>query len=103
MDESPVEITMESRLLPHPNLFLREEDDWGGLLFDPDTGDTRLLNETAAEAWKLMDGRLTLTQVVAALRKQFEGMDANAEDEVLELAKELYRLGAVGLSEEMSG
>ena len=48
MSEEAVTITMDSRLEPNPNLFLREEDDWGGLLFDPDTGDTRLFNETAS-------------------------------------------------------
>ena len=97
MSKAKPSITLQTALVPKPTLFLREEDEEGGILFDPDTGAVRVLNRPAAETWKLLDGRRTLAEVIMALKKRFHGMDADAEKQVLELAQDLHRLGAVGL------
>lgn len=97
MSKAKPGITLQTVLVPKPNLFLREEDNEGGILFDPDTGAVRVLNRPASETWKLLDGRRDLMQVIKGLRKKFEELDSNAEKQVLELAEELLRLGVVGL------
>jgi len=97
MNKAAPSVTLQTVLVPKPNLFLREEDDEGGILFDPDTGAVRVLNRPASEMWKLLDGCRDLAQVIKGLKKKFEGMDSKAEKQVLKLAAELLRLGAVGL------
>ena len=97
MNELSQQITLQTVLTPNPNLFLREENNRGGILFDPDTGSVRILNTTAAETWKLLDGRRSLTEVIKALEQKFDGMDASAEAKLLELVRQLFRAGAVSL------
>ena len=45
-----------SRYLCNPDVVLREEDEDGGLLFNPDTNQIRVLNHTGLFIWKLCDG-----------------------------------------------
>ena len=100
MNDLSQQITLQTVLIPNPNLFLREENNRGGILFDPDTGSVRILNITAAETWKLLDGRRSLNQVIEALKEKFDGVDASAEGKLLELVRQLLRVGAVGLPGE---
>jgi hypothetical protein len=100
MNDQSQQITLQTVLIPNPNLFLREENNRGGILFDPDTGSVRILNITAAETWKLLDGRRSLNQVIEALKEKFDGVDASAEGKLLELVRQLLRVGAVGLPGE---
>jgi len=95
------EISMSSVLTLNPLLVLREEDD-GALLFDPETGDVRILNPTAVAVCKLLDGRRTLANVLEDLGEIFEGMDANAGGQVLALACDLYKIGAIGTLTELT-
>lgn len=95
MDDPSQSISLESRLATSPNLVLREEGDCA-LLYDPETGAVRVLNATAVAVWKLLDGRRTLAEVVDALRESFSDMDDNAPEQVLKLARGLYRHGAFG-------
>lgn len=93
--EAP-QVTLDTQVALNPNMVLREEDDEGGILFDPDTGAVRLLNLTATTIWKLLEEQRTLRQIMAALREQFEGMDEKAEEQVLSLVSDLVRMGALG-------
>jgi hypothetical protein len=95
MNDLSKQVTLETVLVPNPNLFLREENKKGGILFDPDTGSVRILNITAAETWKLLDGRRSLAEIIEALKEKFDGMDATAEAELLELVRQFFRVGAV--------
>jgi hypothetical protein len=97
MSGSSAQISLATVLVPNPNLFLREEGKTGGILFDPDTGSVRILNITAAETWKLFDGRRSVAQIIAALREKFDGLDATAEAKLLELLGQFTRVGAVSL------
>jgi hypothetical protein len=55
----------------------------------------RVLNATAVAIWKLLDAERTLSEVIHALREQFEGLDAQAEDQVLQTVCQLRQLGAL--------
>lgn len=102
MNESPLKISMDMKLVVKPNMVLREEDDDYALLFDPESGAVRILNAPAAAIWNLLDGRRTLAQVMGALREQFESLDTNAEAQVLKLIQDLFQVGAVGTCQELA-
>jgi len=97
--EAP-QIALDTQVVLNPNMVLREEGDEGAILFDPDSGAVRVLNLTATTIWKLLEQERTLRQIMAALREQFEGMDEQAEEQVLGLVRELVRLGALGTVEK---
>jgi hypothetical protein len=49
----------------HGVLLRQEEDE--GFLFDPDSGQIKLLNSTGVEVWSLLDGRRDTAALAAAL------------------------------------
>jgi hypothetical protein len=87
-------ISVDTVLQPNDNFVLREEGGEGGILYDPDTGAVRLMNATATAVWKLLDGRRSMGQVIQDLRAQYEDMDAEAEQDVMDLARRLRKAGA---------
>ncbi len=97
MTEPTIEITLKSLITRNPCRILREENDGSAILLDRETGDALRLNQTAAEIWKLLDVSRTLGQVMEKLKNKYVDMEIRAEKEVLELANDLYGLGAIGL------
>ena len=93
-------ISLDSRLVTNPNLVLRVEDDDCGLLFDPDAGTVKVLNRSAVEIWKLLDGRRSLGELIIALGDVFDEMGPEAESQVLQTVDSLLQVGAVALSEQ---
>jgi hypothetical protein len=93
------EINLETFLAVNPNLVLRIEDDDCALLFDPDRGTVQMLNQTAVAIWQNLDGQRSLGQVIADLHAVYEGMDAVADQKVIDLINDLVTLGAVGIRE----
>ena len=96
MGDNLPEITMETKLSANPGLVLREEEEGGAILFDPDTGSVRLLNSTAAAIYKLLDGRRMLSEIEEILKKEFDHPGADAEKQIMDLIRELLRMGAIG-------
>lgn len=101
MDAAAMNVSMETRLLVNPNMVLREEGDEGAILFDPDSGAVRVLNSTAVAVWKLLEQERTVQEIFEELRYQFEDVDADAEEQVIELVQRLVRIGAVGTVGEL--
>lgn len=66
-----------SNLKLNPDLVFREDND-GGLIFDPATGDVQVLNETAAFICALLDGSRTAEEIVAEVIEEFEVEDPTA-------------------------
>jgi hypothetical protein len=89
------EIGPDTRLARNPNIVLREEEDNCGLLFDPDSGDVRVLNGSAMAIWKLLDGKRDLRAVTESLRELFTEVDAGVETQVLSAVREFILFGAV--------
>jgi len=98
-NESPLDLTMASRLATNPNLVLRIEADDCGLLFDPDSGRVQMLNDTAIGIWQRLDGQRTLAEVLDSLRQDYDDIPAGAAEQVLKLVKQLAAAGAVGVWE----
>jgi hypothetical protein len=78
----------------NPDVVLREEDEDGALLFNPDTNQIRVLNTTGLFVWKLCDGGHDLTSIVAAMKEHF---DQVPEDEVTgQVAEYVDEMAAAG-------
>jgi len=97
MTETTSIIDLNSRLAVNPNLVLREEDDDCALLFDPDRGSVQILNRSAVEIWKRLDGKRSLAEIVLSLNETFTGVDEAAQEQVLQLMRSLSELGAIGV------
>jgi hypothetical protein len=100
MSNESNEITLSSTPALNPALVLREEED-GAILYDPDTGEVRILNPTAVAVCKLLDGRRTMAKVIDALGETYEDLDEDAGEQVLALTRDLYRIGALGTMTEI--
>lgn len=100
MAEISSNIDLNSRLAINPNLVLREEDDDCALLFDPDRGSVQLLNRSAVEIWKRLDGQRSLGEIILSLDEIFTGVDDSAQEQVLQLMRCLSELGAIGIWDE---
>ncbi|MGV8038668.1 MAG: HPr-rel-A system PqqD family peptide chaperone [Thermoanaerobaculaceae bacterium] len=66
-----------SKLKLNPDLVFREDND-GGLIFDPATGDVQVLNETGAFICALLDGSRSAEEIVAEVLEEFEVEDPDA-------------------------
>ena len=53
------------------------------------------LNKTAAAAWELFDGKTSLCRVCERIVERFDVMNAEAAQDLVELAEDLYRIGLV--------
>ncbi len=82
----------------NPDVVLREEDEDGGLLFNPDTNDVRVLNATALFLWRKSDGTRGRPELVDAIRGEFEDVPDDAvSNEVEKFLAEMVSGGFLGL------
>jgi hypothetical protein len=67
--------------IQNPDVVLREEEDEvGGLLFNPDTNQIHVLNTTGLFIWKACDGSRGVPEIVDYLKESF---DEVPEEEVI--------------------
>jgi len=66
-------ISPGEKLLRNPDVVLREEDpEEGGLLFNPDTNQVKVINATSLFIWQQCSVARTLEEIVAEVKKEFE-------------------------------
>jgi hypothetical protein len=84
----------------NPDVVLREEEADGGLLFNPDTNQIRVVNSTGLLIWKLCDGRHDLADMSKALEEAFEGADSDqARKDVRIYIEDMKNTGFIGIME----
>lgn len=89
------------KYIKNPDVVLREEDQDGALLFNPDTNQIKVLNVTGLFIWKLCDGNRDLPAIVKALQESFEKVPKNeANKQVKEYLDEMKTAGFVGIPED---
>jgi hypothetical protein len=69
--------------LCNPDVVLREEDEDGGLLFNPDTNQVKVVNTTGLFIWKQCASGSDAVAIAAALTEAFE--DAPADTVVVDV------------------
>jgi hypothetical protein len=85
-------------LMCNPDVVLREEDEDGGLLFNPDTNQVKVVNTTGLFIWKKFKTVNNPEKVAGAVLKNFE--EAIAEDvqtDLEEFLNEMIQTGFIGI------
>ncbi|MGC1121672.1 MAG: PqqD family protein [Candidatus Methanofastidiosia archaeon] len=76
-------------------LITREEDE-SLLIFDPDTGSIKVLNETAGTIWNSIDGNISVRDIIEDIIKENPDEDEQRiREDVVRFLKELQELGYV--------
>jgi hypothetical protein len=58
--------------LQNPDVVLREEDENGGMLFNPDTNQVKVINTTGLFIWKLCDKARPTDEIINRVQREFE-------------------------------
>ncbi len=100
--ETTLNDTQQARYLRNPDVVLREEDpDEGGLLFNPDTNQVKVLNPTGLFIWQQCSER-TVDEIAAELVAAFEDVPPDAvTQDVREFVDEMMATGFVGTVEAL--
>jgi SynChlorMet cassette protein ScmD len=80
----------------NPSVVLREEFDNWAILFDPDTGDAFGINPVGVFIWKRLDGLRSVRDILEELRKNYENIAEEAEEQLKELIQEIVEKGFAG-------
>jgi len=85
----------------NPDVVLREEDEDGGLLFNPDTCQIQLLNATGLYIWKQLALGMELSTITGGLLAAFADAPADqAAADVREFIAAMIAAGFVGVVEQ---
>lgn len=88
------------RYIQNPDVNLREEDEDGGLLYDPDTDRVQLLNSTGLYIWKLCAQGRTASEISAALKAEFDEVpQGEVAADVEEFISQMTDSGFIGALE----
>lgn len=86
--------------LCNPDVVLREEDEDGGLLYNPDTNQVKIVNTTGLYIWKQFSTTNQLNPVVAAVTANFEEVPAaDVHNDVKEFLDGMLENGFIGIVE----
>ncbi len=85
----------------NPDVVLREEDEDGGLLFNPDTSQVKIVNTTGLYVWKQLASGMELTAITSGLLAAFADAPADqAGADVREFIAAMREAGFVGVVEQ---
>jgi hypothetical protein len=93
--------TQAPRFIKNPDVVLHEEDPDGALVFNPDTDQIRVLNQTGFFVWQLCDGSHDMQSLVSGVRASFDDVpDDNVSTQVEDFVNEMVGAGFIGTVEE---
>ncbi len=85
----------------NPDVVLREEDQDGALLFNPDTNRIRVVNPTGLFIWKLCDGKHAVDEIIQGIHEAFDGVPADeVTEQVNSFMDEMVSSGFIGTVEK---
>jgi hypothetical protein len=86
-----------SLYLCNPDVVLREESEDGGLLFNPDTNQVKVVNATGLYIWKHCDGTRNQPDIITALQQFFEEVPTDdVAADVQEFLDDMIKSGFIG-------
>lgn len=89
-----------AKFLVNPDVSFRQEDDDGGILFNPDTDSLEVINPVAVAIWTFLAAPRTQAEVVAHLCEVCEGTArGSVEHDVDEFIGSLLKKGFIGVVE----
>jgi len=85
------------RPIANPIVVLREEfDDWA-VLFNPNTAYAAGTNPVGVAVWKMLDGRMSIEDIVSRIKSSFEDTPETAGKEIAAFVDTLAANGFAGL------
>jgi hypothetical protein len=87
---------LPERPFPNPLAIYEKGPDGWSLLVNPDTGAAVALNRTGALVWRLTDGRRTVSDIVAGVRRRYTDAPDCVADDVAGLLGTLADEGLIG-------
>ncbi len=85
-----------SNPVANPAAVLQAEPGGGAWLFNPDSAGALALNTTGVVVWKLINGRRSVPDIAAGVRRRFVGAPESVESDVAGLLDVLTEEGFVG-------
>jgi hypothetical protein len=86
-----------NKYLCNPDVVLREEDEDGGLLFNPDTNQVKVVNSTGLFIWKQFSAVNQADAVAEAILKNFEEAPAEVvQTDLKEFLDQMIQSGFIG-------
>jgi len=87
-----------TRYIQNPDVNIREEDEDGSLLFNPDTDSVKLLNSTGLYIWKLLKKELSENEIVSAFKNDFDDVpEEEVSADVEEFITHMVDSGFIGI------
>ena len=92
--------TQPKQYLRNPDVVLREEDEDGGLLFNPDTNVVKLINATGLFIWKECNCARRMDDIVMVVRNAFDEVpEEQVTQDVKEFIDYMVAAGFFGVAE----
>ena len=89
------------RFMRNPDVVLHEEDSDGALVFNSDTDQIKVLNQTGFFIWRLCDGSHDMESIIARVRETFDEVpEDQVSGQVQEFVNEMVGSGFIGIVEE---
>jgi hypothetical protein len=81
----------------NPDVVLREEDEDGGLLFNPDTNEIKVINTTGLFIWKQCARGSNPDTILSALRREFSDIpEESVHQDIKEYLELMVAAGFLG-------
>ena len=93
--------TQSPRYLRNPDVVIHEEDPDGALVFNPDTDQIKVLNQTGFFIWQLCDGSYDMESIIARVKETFDEIpEDQVSVQVEDYVNEMVSAGFIGIVEE---
>jgi len=91
------ETTTRIKYLRNPDVVLREEDEDGGLLFNPDTNQIKVINATALFIWQQLEVGREAETIMQSIQDAFDEVPADVlANDMQQFIDEMVRTGFIG-------
>jgi hypothetical protein len=85
----------------NPDVVLHEEDPDGALVFNPDTDQIKVFNQTGFFIWRLCDGSHDMESIIARVRETFDEVpEDQVSGQVQDFINDMVGSGFIGIVEE---
>ena len=93
--------TQPPRYLRNPDVVIHEEDPDGALVFNPDTDQIKVVNQTGFFIWRLCDGSHDMESIIARVRETFDEVpEDQVSGQVQDFINDMVGSGFIGIVEE---
>jgi len=89
-------LLLNDKPLFNSSLVFREDHDNWGALYDPDSGNVFALNPVGSFILQRLDGKHSISDIIAELRENCDDMPDNAESLIESFLKDLAERGFIG-------